>query len=126
MKTKMRTMMTKKAGLKSGLILVAVAVSALPLSSAGQARYSFDGRWWVEAVAYPSKCSDKYAVAIQVANGQISGAFFGVNGGGSVDNNGKLSLHIDVVRASGALAATTGLGRWNSPTCNGTWTARRA
>src|ERR1039457_4862447 len=49
-----------------------------------------------------------------------------VAAGGNVDDKGRLNLHIDVVRASGALAAMTGLGRWKSPTCNGSWTARRA
>ena len=46
--------------------------------------------------------------------------------GGKVDDRGRLNLHIDVVRATGALTARTGLGRWKSPTCNGSWTARRA
>jgi hypothetical protein len=96
------------------------------MSSAGQARSSFDGRWHVEAVADRGKCSDRYSVAIEVANGQISGAFFGATAGGKVDDKGRLNLHIDVVRATGALAAMTGLGRWKSPTCNGSWTARRA
>jgi hypothetical protein len=114
------------SALRSGLLLATLALSAVPLSSVGQARSSFDGRWRVEAVADPGKCSDRYNVAIQVANGRISGAFFGVAAGGNVDDNGRLNLHIDVVRASGALAAMTGLGRWKSPTCNGSWTARRA
>jgi hypothetical protein len=118
--------MLTRARLQSGLLLAAVTVAALSLSSAGQARSSFDGRWRVEAVADPSKCSIRYTVAIRVANGQISGAFFGVIARGSVSSNGKLTFRIDVVRATGALAARTGLGRWKSPTCNGTWTARRA
>jgi hypothetical protein len=115
-----------RTNLRSGLLLVAVAVCALLLSSAGQARFSYDGRWRVEAVADPSKCSDRYSVAIRVANGQISGVFFGAVAGGTVDNGGKLVLRIDVVRATGALAARTGVGRWKSPDCNGSWTARRA
>jgi hypothetical protein len=119
-------MMLKRASLQSGLLLAAVAAFALPLSSVGQARYPFDGRWRVEAVADPSKCSIRYTIAIQVANGRISGAFFGAVARGGVDGNGNLILRIDVVRATGALAARTGLGRWKSPTCNGTWTARRA
>jgi hypothetical protein len=65
-------------------------------------------------------------MAIQVANGQISGGLFGAAAGGKVDDRGRLNLHIDVVRATGALAARTGLGRWKSLTCNGSWTARRA
>ena len=119
-------MMLTRASLQLGLLLAAIAGSALLLSSAGQARSPFDGRWRVEAVADPSKCPIRYSVAIQVANGQISGAFFGAIARGAVDSNGKLILRIDVVRATGALAASTGLGRWKSPTCNGTWTARRA
>jgi hypothetical protein len=111
--------------LRSGLLLAALAVSAVPLSSVSEARSSFDGRWHVEAVADRGKCSDRYDVAIRVANGQISGAFFGATAGGKVDGRGRLNLHIDVVRGTGALAATTGAGRWKSPTCNGSWTARR-
>jgi hypothetical protein len=111
---------------QSGLVLTALAFSAVALSSPGQARFSFDGRWRVEAVADPGRCSDRYVVAIRVADGQISGAFFGATAAGNVDANGKLNLYIDVVRANGALAAATGVGRWKSPTCNGSWTARRA
>ena len=118
--------MLTRASLQSGLLLVAIAGSALPLSSAVQARSLFDGRWSIEAVADPSRCSVRYTVAVQVANGEISGAYFGAIARGAVDSNGKLILRIDVVRANGALAASTGLGRWKSPTCNGTWTARRA
>jgi hypothetical protein len=77
-------------------------------------------------VADPGRCSDRYVLAIQVADGRISGAFFGATASGQVDEKGKLNLHIDVVRASGALAAASGIGRWKSPTCNGSWTARRA
>ena len=112
--------------LQFGLLIVTLALSAVGLTSAGQAGSSFDGRWQVDAVADPGKCSDRYDVAIRVANGQISGSFFGAAAAGRVDNKGKLNLHIAVVRASGALAAMTGLGRWKSPTCNGSWTARRA
>src|SRR5579872_4019917 len=94
--------------LRSGLILAALALSAVPFSSVGQARSSRDGGWHVEAIADPGKCSDRYDVAIRVANGQISGAFFGAIAGGKVDDKGRLNLHIDVVRATGALAPTTG------------------
>ena len=118
--------MPTKASLQSGALLAAIVLSAVPLSSAGQARSSFDGRWHVEAVSNPGKCTDRYDVAIQVANGQISGTFLGTTAGGSVDDRGRLNLHIDVVRATGKLATVTGLGRWKSPTCNGSWTARRA
>jgi hypothetical protein len=112
--------------LRPGFLVATVVMSAIPLSSAGLARSSFDGSWQVQAVADPGKCSDRYNVAIRVANGQISGAFFGVAAGGRVDDRGRLNLRIDVVRATGALAAVSGLGRWKSPTCNGSWTARRA
>src|SRR5690242_17230342 len=66
----MRTMMNKT--IRSSLAVILIALSAIPLSWAAQARSSFDGRWHVEAVADPGKCSDKYSVAISVANGQIS------------------------------------------------------
>ena len=94
-------MMLTRASLQSGLLLVAIAGSALPLSSAGQARSPFDGRWSIEAVADPSRCSVRYTVAVQVANGEISGAYFGAIARGAVDSNGKLILRIDVVRATG-------------------------
>jgi hypothetical protein len=95
------------------------------MSSAGQARSPFDGRWRVEAMADTSKCSVRHTVAFQVANGQIRGTFFGFIARGGVDRNGKVILRIDGVRATGALAARIGRGRWKSRTCNGTWTARR-
>jgi hypothetical protein len=60
-----------------------------------------------------------------VAKGKIGGTFFGANATGKVDDSGKLVLRLDVVRASGALTARTGLGVWKSPSCNGTWRARR-
>ena len=115
-----------RSSLRSGLLFLAIAVSALSLSSAGQARSAFDGRWMVQAVAHSGRCTESYSVAVQVANGQINGNYFGAAAAGRVDSSGRLILRIDVVRASGALAAGTGLGRWQSPTCNGTWTARRA
>jgi hypothetical protein len=118
--------MAMRSVAQSGIVLVALALSAVPLSSPSEARLSFDGGWRVEAVADPGRCSDRYVVAIRVAGGRISGAFFGATAAGNVDANGKLNLHIDVVRASGSLATTTGAGRWKSPTCNGSWTARRA
>jgi hypothetical protein len=126
MKAKGRMMMLTRANLQSAFLLAAVAATTLLQSSPGHGRSSFDGRWRVEAVADPSKCSVRYVVAIRVANGQISGAFFGVIARGRVDSNGKLIFRVDVVRASGALAARTGLGRWKSPTCEGSWIARRA
>ena len=77
-------------------------------------------------MADPGRCSDRYSVAVRVANGEIRGTFLGTNTTGSVDENGKLVLRLDVVRATGALAERTGRGQWHSPACNGTWTARRA
>jgi hypothetical protein len=109
-----------------GFLVVMFSLSAVGLTSAGQARSSFDGRWQVAAVADSGKCSDRYDVAIRVANGQISGSFLGATAAGRVDDKGRLNLQIDVVRASGALTANAGLGRWKSPTCVGSWTARRA
>lgn len=123
-KTKM--LMPIRIPFRAGLLLVAVAASSLPLSSAGEARLSFDGRWRVEVVADPGKCSDRYSVAIRVDNGKIRGNFLGARATGKVDESGKLVLRLDVVRATGALAARTGVGQWKSPACNGTWTARRA
>jgi hypothetical protein len=119
-------MMLTRASLQLGLLLAAIAGSALPLSSVGQVRSPFDGRWRVEARAQTSKCSARHTVAIQVANGQIRGTFFGFIARGGVDRNGKVILRIDGVRATGALAAKTGRGRWRSRSCNGTWTARRS
>jgi hypothetical protein len=112
--------------LRSGLILTTFALSVILTSSAVEASYSYDGRWRVLAVADPGKCAARYSVAIQVANGQINSALLGAIAVGKVDQKGQLKLEIDVVRASGALAATTGFGRWSSPACSGSWTARRA
>ncbi len=108
------------------LAAVAVACTML-LNDATQAQVSFDGRWLVRAVADPGRCSDNYSLAIRVAGGRISyRGPFGAVGGGTVSQRGALSLAIDVVRAFGTLTANMGNGKWKSPNCSGTWTARKA
>ena len=83
---------------------------------------SFDGSWKVLVKADPGRCSDRYAVAISVANGRVS--YVGMPAG-KVGANGAIRLSISDVHASGALLERTGNGRWRSTTCNGSWVARK-
>ena len=118
-------MLLRRANLKSGLPLAAVAISALLMTAAGEGRSAFDARWSVEAVASPLEFSDKFAGALWVANGQISGTVLGAIAKGSVADSGKVTLEVNLVHVSGSLATNSGLGHWNSPTCAGTWAANR-
>ena len=87
------------------------------------ARSSFDGSWHVLVKADPGRCSDRFAVAIRVANGRVS--YVGMPAG-KVSNNGTIRLTISDVRASGALLDRSGNGRWRSASCNGSWVAQKA
>ncbi len=107
-------------------VLALVAASSFVFSLPAEAQTAFDGRWWVNAVGDPSQCTDRYLVPIRVKQGHISGAFFSAVAAGDVNGSGKLVLRLADVRATGALATRSGRGQWKSPTCFGTWTARRA
>ena len=111
---------------KSGIFLAAAAAFALSPSVAAEARESFDGSWRVEAKAHAGKCSEQYTGFVRVAAGRVSGGFLGTSATGSVSKDGHLRLAIDAVRATGVLAGARGLGVWKSPTCSGSWIARRA
>jgi hypothetical protein len=97
--------------------------TSLAGSAPSLARSSFDGNWRVLVKADSARCSDRFAVAISVANGRVS--YVGMPAG-KVSDNGAIRLTISDVRASGALLNRTGNGRWRSTACNGSWTARKA
>ncbi len=116
-------------GIRS-ILFAAAAAGSLCAATASQAGTSFDGRWTVR-VATNQACEAGYAVSLRVQNGRISyGGLFGAVASGKVTDSGNLTVRVssmsDVVRASGALGDQSGSGSWKSPTCAGTWTARKA
>jgi len=104
------------------LVLGIAGAASLAGSLPSFARSSFDGSWHVTVTA-GGRCSDRFAVGIQVANGRVS--YSGMPAG-KVSSNGAIRLTISDVRASGALLERTGNGRWRSSSCNGSWVARKA
>jgi hypothetical protein len=106
-----------------GLAGAASVASTLP----SLARSSYDGSWRVFVSADRGRCSDRFTVGIQVANGRVT--YVGVMGqqpAGRVGDDGTIRLKISDVLASGSLDDRTGNGRWRSTTCNGSWVARKA
>ncbi len=109
------------------LTLGVTALASLAGSTSGFAASSYDGSWHVTVTADPGRCSDHFAVALRVSNGRVNYVGpFGSQAAGNVGANGAISVTISDVRASGALLARTGTGRWRSATCNGSWIAHRA
>ena len=109
---------------ESGIFLAAATASSSPSFLRGSARV-LDGSWRVEAKAHAGKCSEQYTGFVRVAAGRVSGGFLGTSATGSVSKDGHLRLAIDVVRAT-ACYRCEDLGVWKSPTCSGSWIARRA
>ena len=113
--------------LRFGSALVLAAIAGLTLSTVqGEAKTPFDGNWMVHAAANPGTCSDKYGVAIKVANGHV--AYQGILAAfasGNVTSSGNILLQVGEAKVTGKLASATGGGSWASPNCKGTWTASR-
>jgi hypothetical protein len=113
----------------SVLALVATATSA-DAKAAGPA---FDGTWSVTAVTQQGGCDPTYNFSVQIAAGLITlPGFAGLSG--HVTDSGAVQASVSTsgtqVTAFGNLAGSTGRGRWNSRsndgTCAGYWTARAA
>jgi hypothetical protein len=113
----------------SVLALVATATSAYA-TAAGPA---FDGTWSVTAVTQQGGCAPTYNFSVQIAAGLITlPGFAGLSG--HVTDSGAVQASVSTsgtqVTAFGNLAGSTGRGRWNSRsndgTCAGYWTARAA
>lgn len=113
--------------MRKALLLYLAALAVLLTSSLpGEARSSFDGRWWVHAVAGPGKCTDDIGVGITITNRRvIYSGLLAAFATGVVTADGKMVLRIGEARVVGRLSATTGRGLWVSPKCKGTWTAIR-
>lgn len=108
--------------LRSLIVLAAAALVASP-TVAG----NYDGAWRVSVVSDPG-CSDRYDVGVRVEDGTLRYESLLMNafGSGSVSGNGRLTARIANVRINGKLGGRTGSGRWRSPDCTGSWTARKA
>jgi hypothetical protein len=104
------------------LILATAGVTVSPLVAG-----NYDGAWRVSVVSDPG-CTDRYDVAVRVEDGTLhyESLIMSAFGSGTVSGSGRLTARIANVRIHGKLAGRTGSGRWNSPDCTGSWTARKA
>ena len=115
----------KTLGVVAACAIVFGAVGAATPAGAGAAN-AFDGTWMVRAAANPGHCSDKYGIAISVANGQVTyRGLLAAFATGKLSHSGQLLLQIGEARVTGRLASSNGGGLWASPNCKGTWTATR-
>lgn len=115
----------KLLGVLAASTIALGAVGATTPAGAGAAN-AFDGRWMVRAAANPGRCSDKYGIAISVANGQVTyRGLLAAFATGKLSRDGQLLLQIGEARVTGRLASANGGGLWASPKCKGTWTATR-
>ena len=105
--------------------LLVLAVTGFTLSPTVAGNY--DGAWRVSVVSDPG-CTDRYDVAVRVTDGTLryESLIMSAFGSGTVSGNGRLVARIANVRINGKLGGRTGSGRWHSPDCTGSWTARRA
>jgi hypothetical protein len=105
--------------------LAALVIGAT--GAAGIAGGDFDGPWRVTVVSDPG-CTDRYDVAVRVEDGSLryESMLMSAFGSGTVSKTGSLSARIANVRINGKLFERSGRGKWRSPDCTGTWTARRA
>ena len=108
-------------------VAAAAAVLWVSFGGVGDARPSFNGEWLVQALPNPGICAERYSVHIRVAAGTVTYiALFVPVRVGTITKGGRLTLALGLVQGSGRIAGVSGGGRWRSPTCSGTWTARRA
>ncbi len=112
----------------SKMLIVSLAALVIGASGvAGTAAGNFDGPWQVSVVSDPG-CKDRYDVAVRVKEGALryESILMSALGSGTVSKSGRLSARIANVHINGKLFDQTGRGKWRSPDCTGTWTARRA
>jgi hypothetical protein len=104
-----------------------VLVSSVLFSNPTFAENPFDGAWQVVVSAHTPKprCKGR-SIALRVDNGTVKVA--GLLGGfvkGKVESSGELSAQLARIEVSGKLENDEGAGFWQSPNCNGTWSAHR-
>lgn len=112
----------------SKMLIVSLAAIAIGAGAApGVAGGNYDGPWRVSVVSDPG-CKDRYDVAVRVEDGALryESVLMSAFGSGTVSKTGRLSARIANVHINGKLSDRTGRGKWRSPDCTGTWTARRA
>jgi hypothetical protein len=108
------------------ILVFAAALSAIAMAPA-LAQTEYDGRWSVRVVAQTETCSDNFSIALNVDDGRITYGGIFARANGNVSDSGNLNVRVssggNVVKAAGALEERTGSGTWNSPSCEGVWTA---
>jgi hypothetical protein len=115
-----------------GLLLGASAV--VGLVTVASARTRFDGVWSVSIVTERGNCERGYRAPVSIVNGVVEHGPSGDQSfsiGGRVGTSGAVRVSVrrgdQVAQGSGRLGASTGQGRWVSPSsgCAGYWTAER-
>jgi hypothetical protein len=100
---------------------------ACSFSSSGIGGEAFDGIWRVNATTktQDSRCKDR-SFSLVVESGLVQ--YFGplsALASGKVDSQGAVVAKIGRIRVGGALSEGSGMGKWHSPNCTGSWTAHR-
>jgi hypothetical protein len=113
---------------------LALAMSAVSVTSEALARTRFDGLWSVAIVTQRGNCDRSYRYPVAIANGVVQQAEQGdasVAIIGRVAGNGAVAVSVrrgdQFARGSGRLSTVGGQGQWLSPTsgCAGYWVAER-
>lgn len=115
-----------------GTLMACLALGfAAPASVAAP---GFDGTWSVLVVTNNGNCDRAYRYEVRIAGGQVRPASDDpVSMSGTVSGNGAIKVNVgrgeQKASGSGRLAGKAGTGKWigrgNTGTCSGTWSAER-
>jgi hypothetical protein len=92
---------------------------------------NYDGQWSVQLTTERGACGLSYQGMLSVSGGRIQEANMFMQTAGTVDQSGRVSIHItrgaDRLAAGGKLEGRAGGGQWSLPSqqCSGRWNAAR-
>jgi hypothetical protein len=118
--------------MKNTLLCMTAAVSLVALTSAAQARSSYDGSWDLLFVTQRGACDPTYNFSVNITDGIVTHPNL-VRFSGRVARSGavraSVTVHDKFASGSGRLSSNSGSGRWSgysgSSRCSGYWTAQR-
>jgi len=118
--------------MKIFLLCMTVVVSLVALTSASQARSTYDGSWNLLFVTERGACDPSYNFSVNITDGIVTHPNL-VKFRGFVARSGavraSVTVHEKYASGSGRLASNSGGGRWSgysgSARCSGSWTAQR-
>ena len=118
--------------MKKRLIATAIFFACLTLTTAAEARTSYDGPWNLVFHTQSGSCDPTYTYSVDVTDGNVTHPNL-VKFRGHVAKSGavraSVTVHDKYASGSGRLTGDSGRGTWSgragAERCSGYWTAQR-